>query len=135
MEINAEELIKKAYEAKGYAYAPYSGFHVGAALLCMDGTVFTGCNIENAAYSSSNCAERTAVYKAVSEGYRIFRAIAIVGDKEEYTAPCGVCRQVLSEFCNGEQFKVVLAKNESTYQIFTLKELLPCAFTKSNLME
>lgn len=133
MEFNVKELIKKAYEAKGYAYAPYSGFHVGAALLCLDGTVFTGCNVENAAYTPANCAERTAVFKAVSEGYRIFRAIAVVGDKKEYLAPCGVCRQVFMEFCEEDNFEVILAKSETEYQVWRLRELYPCAFSKSNL--
>ena len=104
METYAQDLVKKAYDAKQYSYAPYSGFHVGAALLCSDGTVFTGCNIENAAYTPTSCAERTAVFKAVSEGYRSFRAIAVAGDGEEYLAPCGVCRQVLMEFCEPDSF-------------------------------
>lgn len=86
------ELIQKAKEAKEQAYAPYSGFHVGAALLCKDGTIFTGCNIENSAYGPTNCAERTAIFKAVSEGFREFEAIAIISDSKQPTAPCGVCR-------------------------------------------
>ncbi len=135
MNVNVEELIKKAYEAKKCSYAPYSGFHVGAALLCVDGTIVTGCNVENAAYSPSNCAERTAVFTAVSQGYRTFRAIAVVGDKEEYLAPCGVCRQVLMEFCDPEQFEIIMAKNERDYRILHLRDLLPFAFSKTDFYE
>ena len=127
------ELIRKAMEQLNYAYAPYSEFRVGAALLCTDGRVFTGCNIENAAYTPSNCAERTAFFKAVSEGERDFEAIAIVGGKkgkiEDYCAPCGVCRQVMAEFCHVESFKIIMAKTEEDYQVCTLEELLPKAFT------
>ena len=97
--MDLSELIQKAQEAKEKAYVPYSGFHVGAALLCKDGTIFTGCNIENAAYGPTNCAERTAIFKAVSEGYREFQVIAIISDSKELTSPCGVCRQVMAEFC------------------------------------
>ena len=106
--ISYQELIKQAIEARKQSYCPYSGFAVGAALLCGDGTVYTGCNIENASYSPTNCAERTAFFKAVSEGKREFVAIAIVGGSEELQKcyPCGVCRQVMSEFCD-ELFEVV----------------------------
>ena len=134
MEINMQNLEEKAYAAKQYAYAPYSGFHVGAALLCDDGTIFTGCNIENAAYSPANCAERTAVFKAVSEGYRSFLAIAVAGSSGEYLAPCGVCRQVLMEFCDPDSFLVILAKNQTQYQSFRLGELFPHAFSKTDLV-
>ncbi len=134
MEINMQNLVEKAYAAKQYAYAPYSGFHVGAALLCGDGTIFTGCNIENAAYSPTNCAERTAVFKAVSEGYRSFLAIAVAGSSGEYLAPCGVCRQVLMEFCDPDSFLVILAKNQTQYQSFRLGELFPHAFSKTDLV-
>ncbi len=134
MEINMQNLVEKAYTAKQYAYAPYSGFHVGAALLCGDGTIFTGCNIENAAYSPANCAERTAVFKAVSEGYRSFLAIAVAGSSGEYLAPCGVCRQVLMEFCDPDSFLVILAKNQTQYQSFRLGELFPHAFSKTDLV-
>ena len=129
-----QNLVEKAYTAKQYAYAPYSGFHVGAALLCGDGTIFTGCNIENAAYSPANCAERTAVFKAVSEGYRSFLAIAVAGSSGEYLAPCGVCRQVLMEFCDPDSFLVILAKNQTQYQSFRLGELFPHAFSKTDLV-
>lgn len=127
------KLIAEAYEAKKNSYAPYSNFHVGAALLTAEGKIYRGCNIENAAYSPTNCAERTAIFKAVSEGEKDFAAIAIVGDKEEYVAPCGVCRQVMQEFCNEETFQIILAKNEKDYQIYTLKELLPGAFSVNSL--
>ena len=129
-----QNLVEKAYTAKQYAYAPYSGFHVGAALLCGDGTIFTGCNIENAAYSPANCAERTAVFKAVSEGYRSFLAIAVAGSSGEYLAPCGVCRQVLMEFCDPDSFLVILAKNQTQYQSFRLGELFPHAFSKTDIV-
>ena len=129
------ELIALAVEARKQSYAPYSGFHVGAALLGKSGKVYQGCNVENAAYTPTNCAERTAVFKAVSEGEREFSAIAIVGGKgeelSEFCAPCGICRQVLSEFCDGD-FPVVLGTPEN-YQVYTLAELLPFSFRKSDL--
>ena len=125
-----KELIKKAVQARKFSYSPYSHFEVGAALECTDGTVYTGCNVENAAYGPSNCAERTAVFKAVSEGKKDFSRIAIVGgNKGESVAPtpCGVCRQVLSEFC-GPDFEIILAINEDEYEVVTLGELLPRSF-------
>lgn len=129
------ELIALAVEARKQSYAPYSGFHVGAALLGKSGKVYQGCNVENAAYTPTNCAERTAVFKAVSEGEREFSAIAIVGGKgeelSEFCAPCGICRQVLAEFCDGD-FPVVLGTPEN-YQVYTLAELLPFSFGKSDL--
>ena len=123
------ELIQKAKEAKKQAYAPYSGFHVGAALLCKDGTIFTGCNIENSAYGPTNCAERTAIFKAVSEGFREFEAIAIISDSKQPTAPCGVCRQVMAEFCDPETFRIVLMNGDGEIRDYLLKELLPLGFT------
>ena len=107
------EMIRRAFSALPFAYAPYSHFKVGASLLTEDGEVYTGCNIENAAYGPSNCAERTAFFKAISEGKREFLAIAIVGGMEgseatQYCPPCGVCRQVMAEFCNPEQFLIIL---------------------------
>ena len=123
-------LIDEAYEAQKQSYAPYSNFHVGAALLTAEGNIYRGCNIENAAYSPTNCAERTAFFKAVSEGERNFAAIAIVGSREEYLAPCGVCRQVMQEFCDSEAFQIILAKGREDYLIYYLKELLPGAFSK-----
>lgn len=134
-----QRLFQKAVEARTYSYSPYSHFQVGAALLSADGTVYTGCNIENAAYSPTNCAERTAFFKAVSEGERAFSAICIVGSKEgpltDYAAPCGVCRQVMMEFCDPETFQIILAISEEQYQVFTLKELLPLGFGPDNLRE
>lgn len=132
-----EEMIEIAIEQLRFSYTPYSDFKVGAALLGKNGKIYTGCNIENAAYSPTNCAERTAFFKAVSEGEREFQAICIVGGKSgeitEYTAPCGVCRQVMMEFCKPEEFQVVLAIDKTRYQIYTLKELLPQGFGTSNL--
>ena len=132
-----KELVKKAYEAQRFSYSPYSGFQVGAALLTRNGKVYTGCNIENAAFSPTNCAERTAFFKAVSEGEREFEAIAIVGNKKdapkearEFCSPCGVCRQVMLEFVNPEEFMVILGNGEETKE-FTLKELLPESFSPS----
>ena len=125
-----KDLINKAIEARKFSYSPYSGFQVGAALLCKDGTVYTGCNVENAAYGPSNCAERTAIFKAVSEGKREFEKIAIVGGMEGESVaptPCGVCRQVMSEFCE-PSFEIIMAKNEEDYETATLGELLPRSF-------
>ena len=130
------ELIKKAKKAAENSYSPYSGYTVGAALLSKDGKVFIGCNIENAAYSPTNCAERTAVFKAVSEGVREFEKIAVVGgyrlDFKDYFAPCGVCRQVLREFCD-EDFIILLGKNANEYKRLTLKELLPFSFSNESM--
>lgn len=128
-----EALIKEAYEARKMSYAPYSHFHVGAALLGKSGTIYRGCNIENAAYSPTNCAERTAVFKAISEGEAEFVAIAIVGDGEHYLAPCGVCRQVLSEFVDPKDFTVIMAGKNQNYKEMKLAELFPLAFTKTDL--
>ncbi len=138
--ITTEELIEQAFRAREKAYAPYSGFRVGAALLTKEGRVFGGCNIESASYSPSNCAERTAFFKAVSEGERSFEEIAIVGgpgksdtQTENYCPPCGVCRQVMMEFCVPENFRIILAKSKDAYVIYTLKELLPLGFGPDNL--
>ena len=132
-----EKLIDTAIAQLDFSYAPYSGFNVGAALLAKNQAVYTGCNIENAAYTPTNCAERTAFFKAVSEGVRDFEAICIVGGKNQkatgYTAPCGVCRQVMMEFCNPETFLVILAVDKEHYNVYTLKELLPLGFGPSNL--
>lgn len=125
------ELIEKAKQAAKYAYVPYSSFTVGAALQTKNGKVYTGCNIENAAYSPTSCAERTAFFKAVSEGERDFEAIAIVGglngDFKDYCTPCGVCRQIMSEF-NDKNFRIILGKNGNDFKEFTLGELLPESF-------
>lgn len=132
-----EELIRIAIAQLDYAYTPYSEFKVGAALLSKDGQIFTGCNIENSAYGPSNCAERTAIFKAVSEGVRDFKAIAIVGGKHgelrDYCAPCGVCRQVMMEFCEPEEFQIIMAKSPKDYRVCTLAELLPLAFSPKML--
>ena len=132
-----DTLIPRAWEAAENAYVPYSGFRVGAALLTAEGKVYQGCNIENAAYTPTNCAERTAFFKAVSEGQREFDAICIVGGKDGilsgYTAPCGVCRQVMMEFCDPETFRVILAKDEEHWQEYRLQELLPMGFGPDNL--
>lgn len=132
-----KELIQKAIDQLDYAYAPYSEFKVGAALLCADGQIFTGCNIENSAFGPTNCAERTAIFKAVSEGVRDFKAIAIVGGKhgviKDHCTPCGVCRQVMMEFCVPEDFQIIMAKSVEDYEIYTLAELLPRAFSPKTL--
>lgn len=133
-----EKLIDTAIKQLDFSYTPYSGFKVGAALLAKKGEIYTGCNIENASYTPTNCAERTAIFKAVSEGVRDFQAICIVGGKDgvltEYAAPCGVCRQVMMEFCDPETFQIILAVDKEKYDIFTLNELLPLGFGPSNLL-
>ena len=130
-----KELMALAIEARKASYSPYSGFRVGAALLGKSGKVYLGCNVENAAYSPTNCAERTAVFKAVSEGEREFEAIAIVGGKgeeiAEFCAPCGVCRQVLAEFCD-KNFRLVLG-NLDKISTYTFEEVLPFSFGRSDL--
>jgi cytidine deaminase len=132
-----EALIREALLAREKSYAPYSKFHVGAALLTKKGRVYTGCNIENAAFSPTNCAERTAIFKAVSEGEKEFAKIAIVGGAEEkpmeYCPPCGVCRQVMREFVLPEEFVIVLAKSVTEYKEYTLEELFPQSFGPDNL--
>lgn len=130
------ELMKKAIEARKYSYAPYSGYRVGAALLCEDGSIVTGCNVENASYGATSCGERTAVFRAVSEGKRRFSAIAIAGGKEgnmDYACPCGICRQVLREFSDPKQMEVFICKSTEDYKEMTLEELLPESFGPENL--
>ena len=126
------KLIETATAQLAYSYSPYSGFKVGAALLAESGRIYTGCNIENSAFSPTNCAERTAFFKAVSEGERKFRAICIIGGKDisetVCTPPCGVCRQVMAEFCDPKKFKVILASGREKYRILRLEELLPFGF-------
>ncbi len=127
-----ETLVKKAYEAKQNAYAPYSKFKVGAALLAEDGRVFCGCNIENAAFTPSNCAERTALFKAVSEGCTSFKAIAICSDDEEdYITPCGVCRQALSEFVDANTFTLYLCRTKEDVKTLLFSDIMPYVFGKS----
>lgn len=128
-----QSLIARAIEAKQSAYAPYSNFRVGAALLTKSGKIYTGCNVENVSFSATSCAERTAVCKAVSEGEREFAAIAVNGDNKDYLPPCGICRQVLAEFCDMETFQVILANDEQDYRVVTLDRLLPGAFLAENL--
>ena len=133
--MNNRELVNLALVARKMSYSPYSGFSVGAALLCKDGSVYSGCNIENSAFSPTNCAERTAFFKAVSEGKREFEKIAVVGgDSSEdipmnFCPPCGVCRQVMKEFCSPD-FEIIVAKNSDDFQILTLAEILPLSFDK-----
>lgn len=133
-----KRLIELAIESAKKAYAPYSGYHVGAALLTKTGTIYNGCNIENASYGATNCAERTAFFKAVSEGEKDFEAIAIVGGPvsaeetnrvqfSDYAFPCGICRQVMKEFC-GDDFKIIVAKSTEDYSVYTLRDLLPHGF-------
>ena len=133
-----EELARKAVEAMGHAYAPYSGYLVGAALLTADGTVYQGCNIENASFTPTVCAERTAFFKAIYDGKRDFRAIAVVGGKggtvTGFFPPCGVCRQVMREFCDPETFEIIIARGSEDYKSFLLKELLPESFGPDDLV-
>lgn len=137
--METERLIETALAMRKKAYTPYSHFQVGAALLTKDGDIYTGCNIENAAYTPSNCAERTAIFKAVSEGKYEFSKIAIAGgpagSKElDYCPPCGVCRQVMREFC-GNDFQVILVKSLQEYGVLTLGELFPKSFGPEDLEE
>lgn len=137
-QVMIEKLIDIAIEQLEFSYTPYSNFKVGAALFTRSGEIYTGCNIENASYTPTNCAERTAFFKAVSEGVRDFQAICIVGGKDgkltEYTAPCGVCRQVMMEFCNPKTFQIILAVDKERYEIYTLEELMPLGFGPLNLV-
>lgn len=131
------ELIALTARQRSFSYAPYSGFRVGAVLLAKNGKLYTGCNIENAAFTPTICAERNAIFKAVSEGVREFTAICIMGGKEEvpedFASPCGVCRQVMMEFCDPESFQIILAKGDGEYKTFKLKELLPLGFGPAEL--
>ncbi|XP_007491308.1 cytidine deaminase [Monodelphis domestica] len=127
-----EKLILLGQEAKKFAYCPYSNFPVGAALLTLDGKIFSGCNIENASYPLGTCAERTAIQKAISEGYKEFRAIAITSNmKNDFIAPCGACRQVMREF--GKHWYVYMTKEDGTYDVRTVHELLPASFGPDDL--
>lgn len=132
--LNYKLLLEKAYEGRNNAYAPYSKFKVGAAVLMENGKIYTGCNIENASYGATNCAERTAIFKAISEGNRKIHAIAIVGADDEYTYPCGICRQVIAEFAD-ENTEIILGKKSLEYTVKTLAEILPGAFTKEALQK
>ena len=133
-----QELIREAIAARKRSYSPYSHFQVGAALLGSSGKVYTGCKIENAAYTPTNCAERTAFFKAISEGEKEFEMIAIVGGpaksaRTDYCPPCGVCRQVMAEFCDPKAFRVLMARTETDYRECSLEEVLPFGFTKEEL--
>ncbi len=132
-------LVRQAFAAREGAYAPYSNFLVGAALLTAAGPVYSGCNIENAAFTPTNCAERTAFFKGISEGHRRFRAMAVVGGHREkgpadfdYVFPCGVCRQIMAEFCGGD-FEIIVAKSPQDYKIFLFSEIFPQAFGPGDL--
>ena len=136
--LDHSELIRSALFARENSYCPYSGYAVGAALLCKNGDVYTGCNIENAAFTPGNCAERTAIFKAVSSGERSFEKIAIVGGKkgenpDSFAFPCGVCRQVMAEFVNPKEFKIIVATSPLDFREYTLGELLPESFGPENL--
>ena len=134
--MDKKDLFILAKDAMKSSYAPYSNYNVGASLLCKNGNVYKGCNIENASYSVTNCAERTAFFKAVSEGERDFEAIAVVGGKnldfKDYFTPCGVCRQVMAEFCD-ENFRVLIGKNGEEYLSLTLGEIFPYSFSADKL--
>jgi cytidine deaminase len=130
--VNIEQLIEEAKKAREKAYVPYSEFGVGAALLTTDGKVYHGCNIENAAYSMCNCAERTALFKAYSEGDRNFQLLAVVADTDRPCSPCGACRQVISELCS-KDMKVVLTNLKGDIQEITVEDLLPGAFSPEDL--
>ena len=131
MEKIRRELIAKAREAMQHAYTPYSKFQVGAALLAEDGTIYTGCNIENASYGATNCAERTAIFKAVSEGVRRFKAIAIVSSSPAFTYPCGICRQVIGEFM--PEGEIILENAKGELQVYPFKEIMPYHFAEQDL--
>lgn len=136
--MDKQKLIREAIRVLPKSYVPYSHFHVAAALLCKDQSIYTGINIENAAYTPTVCAERSAFFRAVNEGKQEFEAIVICGGKDgiltDYCAPCGVCRQVMREFCDPKTFKIILAKSEDEYKEFTLEELLPLGFGPENLL-
>lgn len=128
-----EKLIKMAIEARKKAYCPYSNFKVGAAALFEDGNIYTGCNIENVSFGATNCAERTAIFKGISEGARTLEAIALIGDTKNFTYPCGICRQVMIEFARNNNIKVYIVKSENEYIETTLGELVPGAFSPEDL--
>lgn len=136
--MNRKDLFILAKDAMKNSYAPYSNYNVGAALLCKSGNTYKGCNIENASYSLTNCAERTAIFSAIANGEKEFTAICVIGGKNgeitDYAMPCGACRQALAEFCN-EDFKVYIGVDEDNIKEYTLNELLPHSFTKSKLGE
>lgn len=126
------KLIEEAINAREFAYVPYSNFKVGAAVLMEDGSIYSGCNIENASFGATNCAERTAIFKAISEGKKEIKALAEIGDIETYTMPCGICRQVISEFIS-EDIDVILIKNKNDFVIKKFSEIFPLSFSKKDL--
>lgn len=128
-----KEIIKKAISAREEAYCPYSNFKVGAAALFEDGEIYTGCNIENASFGATNCAERTAIFNGVSKGNRVLKELALIGDANNYTYPCGICRQVITEFAENKDIKIYIIKNENDYIEKTLEEIMPGSFTKKDL--
>lgn len=128
-----KEIIKKAISAREEAYCPYSNFKVGAAALFEDGEIYTGCNIENASFGATNCAERTAIFNGVSKGNRVLKELALIGDTNNYTYPCGICRQVITEFAENKDIKIYIIKNENDYIEKTLDEIMPGSFTKKDL--
>ena len=131
--MNYDVLIEKAIEVRELAYAPYSKFKVGAAVMMEDNSIYTGCNIENASFGATNCAERTAIFKAVSEGKTTVKAVAVIGDVNSYTYPCGICRQVIVEFAEGPEIPIIIIKNKNEYIKKTLEEILPGSFSKKDL--
>ena len=129
------KLIKEAIDAREKAYCPYSNFKVGAAVLFEDNNIYSGCNIENASFGATICAERTAIFKGVSKGLRKIKALAVFGDTDDYTYPCGICRQVISEFAESQDIKIFIVKNENDYIETTLEKILPGSFTKKDLVK
>ena len=127
------KLIKAAINAREKAYSPYSTFKVGAAALFEDNNIYTGCNIENASFGATNCAERTAIFNGVSNGNRVLKELALIGDPNGYTYPCGICRQVITEFAESKDMKIYIIKNENDYIEKTLGEIRPGFFTKKDL--
>ena len=128
-----KKLIETAFEMRERAYVPYSKFNVGASILVDDSKIFGGCNVENASFGATNCAERTAIFKAVSEGYKELFAVCVIGSSEDYSFPCGICRQVISEFAHDENMPVIIAQSKEKYIIHKLSEVLPLSFTQKNL--
>ena len=133
-DLEIKNMIRMAMDARDRAYVPYSGFRVGACIKTHTGAYYLGCNIENASFGATNCAERTALFKAVYEGEREFEALAIVSDSSNYTVPCGICRQALSEFCEPDM-PVICAKNEGKYKVYTFGDMLPYSFKPSDMRE
>lgn len=131
--MDKDELIRMAIHAKELAYCPYSNFPVGAAALFEDGKIYIGCNVENVSYGATNCAERTAIFSGVAMGNRILKALAIIGDINSFTFPCGICRQVISEFAENDEIKIIIIKNEKEFIVKKLNELLPGPFKKDAL--